>query len=65
MRPTKIGERVEIDVFGLWTTGELQQKGIASGTIIALAPGTITVRLDGRTSEVTVGPSRVLPIRAA
>lgn len=59
MRPTKIGERVEIDVFGLRTTGDLQRAGVASGTIIALAPGTITVRLDGQT-EITVGPARVL-----
>jgi hypothetical protein len=61
MRQTKIGERVEVDLFGLWTTGELQQTGIATGTIVALHPGSITIRLDGRPAEVTVGPSRLLP----
>jgi hypothetical protein len=57
MRPT-IGERVEVDLFGLQTRGDFQQ--VASGTIVALAPGTITVRLDDHHAEVTVGPSRLL-----
>ena len=56
MRPI-IGERVEVDLFGLRTMGDLHK---ASGVIVALAPGTITVRLDGRHAEVTVGPARLL-----
>jgi hypothetical protein len=33
---------------------------VATGTIVELAPGSITVRLDGRLAEVTVGPARLL-----
>ena len=59
MRPT-IGERVEVDLFGLRTTSDMPQVGSASGTIVALTPGAITVRLDDRHAEVTVGPARLL-----
>lgn len=58
MRPT-IGERVKVDLFGMPTLGSLQH-GTASGTVVALHPGTITVRLDEHASEVTVGPARLL-----
>jgi hypothetical protein len=57
MRRT-IGERVEVDLFGLRVIGT-PQHGVATGTIIELAPGSITVRLDDRTAEVTVGPARL------
>jgi hypothetical protein len=64
MRP-RIGERVEVDLFGLRagalkSAGVDPHKGTATGTIIALAPGTITIRLDGRAGEVTVGPARLV-----
>jgi hypothetical protein len=55
-----IGQRVEVDLFGLRRTGDLSFKGVAVGTIVDLTPGAITVRLDDRDAEVTVGPSRVL-----
>jgi hypothetical protein len=58
MRPT-IGERVEVDLFGLRALNDFEE-AVARGTIVALAPGTITVRLDGVLHEVTVGPSRLL-----
>jgi hypothetical protein len=54
----KIGERVEVDLFGLRVVGGLQD-GVAVGTIIELAPGSITVRLDDRPADVTVGPARL------
>jgi hypothetical protein len=53
-----IGERVKVDLFGLRSLGDGQEP-IATGTIVALAPGTITVRLDGH-GEVTVGPVRLI-----
>jgi hypothetical protein len=60
MRPT-IGQRVEIDLFGISTpAGSMSGATVASGTIVGLAPGTITVRLDGDEAEVTIGPSRLL-----
>ena len=58
MRRT-IGEKVEVDLFGLRVVGQLQH-AVASGTIVELAPGSITVRLDDRAAEVTVGPARLL-----
>jgi hypothetical protein len=62
MPKTRIGEKVAIDVFGLRRPGGSDWKnGIISGTIIALDPGTITVRVDDpEHTEVTVGPARVL-----
>ena len=49
---------MEVDLFGLRAGGA--QDGVAIGTIIELAPGSITVRLDDRLDEVTVGPSRLV-----
>jgi hypothetical protein len=54
-----IGERVEVDLFGLRSSGD-SHGPVAFGTIVELAPGSITVRLDGRLTEVTVGPARLL-----
>jgi hypothetical protein len=60
MRPT-IGQRVQVDLFGLRVQGMLDGTTVASGTIVAMAWGTITVRLDSQTQpEVTVGPARLL-----
>jgi hypothetical protein len=62
MRPTKIGERVEIDLCGLRTPSgnALWDAVIAAGTVIGVAPGSITVRLDEHFGTVTVGPARVV-----
>jgi hypothetical protein len=50
-----------VDLFGLRVQGMLDGTTVASGTIVALAWGTITVRLDSHTQpEVTVGPARLL-----
>jgi hypothetical protein len=54
-----IGERVQVDLFGLRSYGESHEP-VANGTIVELAPGSITVRLDGRLDDVTVGPARLL-----
>jgi hypothetical protein len=61
MRP-KIGQRVEVDLFGLRVSGSGLDGGtVAAGTIVALAPGSITVRLDAHAeTEVTVGPARLM-----
>ena len=59
MRRT-IGERVEVDLFGLRAIGHLHDR-VALGTIIELAPGSITVRLDDHEADVTVGPARLTP----
>ena len=56
----QIGDRVEVDLFGLRATGDFPRDSVAGGTIVAVAPGTITVRLDGRPAEITVGPNRLL-----
>jgi hypothetical protein len=60
MRHNEIGERVEVDLFGLRASSTWQISSVASGTIVAVAPGSITVRLDDQPHEVTVGPARVL-----
>jgi hypothetical protein len=60
MRPI-IGQRVEVDLFGLRVEGILDGATVASGTIVAMHWGTITVRLDSHAQpEVTVGPARLL-----
>jgi hypothetical protein len=60
MQHTRIGERVEVDLFGLRLTSDLPRAPIARGIIVAIAPGTITVRLEGRRVEITVGPNRLV-----
>jgi hypothetical protein len=67
MRPTKIGQRVEVDLFGLRPPdgATLTAVNVALGTVVGLAPGTITVRLDARPgldAEVTVGPARLIAL---
>jgi hypothetical protein len=58
----KIGQRVEVDMFGLRIgEGTLDGSAVASGTIVAIVWGSITVRLDTHIeTEVTVGPARLL-----
>src|SRR5437762_1120776 len=58
MRPT-IGERVEVDLFGLRITSDMPAVGSASGTIVALTPGAITVRLVDRHAEVIAAVAAV------
>ena len=63
MRPTKIGERVEVDLCGLRTPGGSARWDavVAPGTVVGLAPGSITIRLDEQFgSVVTVGPARLV-----
>jgi hypothetical protein len=58
----EIGQRVEIDVFGLRVPGLTASDAQATGTVVALGPGIITVRLEtsgSRPSEVTISPGRV------
>ena len=56
-----LGQEVDIDICGLPLGGAHSASGEASGRIVALAPGAITVRLelDGRASEVTISPGRI------
>ncbi len=61
MRPIDIGQRVEIDLFGLHV-GE-GGSGAGTGVVVALDAGVITVRLErgpAGPSEVTVSQRRVL-----
>jgi hypothetical protein len=63
MRPTKIGERVEVDLCGLRTPSgsALWDAVVAPGTVVGVDPGSITIRLDEQFgSVVTVGPARVV-----
>lgn len=58
----EIGQKVEIDLFGLRVPGMDAGEEQAIGTVVALGPGIITVRLEtGRSheSEVTISPGRV------
>lgn len=65
MRNTRLGQTVEIEVFGLRLRGVgLSAEGTVWGTVVGVAPGAITVRVDGshgRATEVTVGPERIRP----
>jgi hypothetical protein len=58
----KIGQRVEVDMFGLRVPEPaLDGVTVAAGTIVAIAWGSITVRLEGLAdTEVTIGPARLL-----
>lgn len=58
----EIGQRVQIDVFGMRLTGVRAGESSAEGTVVGLGPGVITVHLqreDGGLSEVTVSPGRI------
>lgn len=62
MSSLQIGQEVEIDLFGLRLPGLAIGESQATGRIVALGPGTITVRLqigDDSGSEVTVSPGRL------
>jgi hypothetical protein len=59
----EIGQKVEVDLFGLKISGDvLPSNARSTATIVGLAPGTITVRLEleGHSpSEVTISPDRI------
>ncbi len=61
--PYEIGQKVEVDLFGLRVRGPEPDSGQAIGTIVAMGPGTITVRIDPGDAEsapeVTVSPGRL------
>jgi hypothetical protein len=62
MSSVQIGQRIEIDTFALRMPNEGAGASAATGVVVALGPGTITVRLleNGRLgTEVTVGPGRL------
>jgi hypothetical protein len=57
-----LGERIQINLFGLRLAGRPAGDSPTEGTVVGLAPGVITVRLqldDGGHSEVTVSPGRI------
>jgi hypothetical protein len=58
----EVGQKIEIDVFGLQVPGLSSGEDQAIGTVVALGPGIITVQLElsGRSRpEVTVSRGRV------
>ena len=59
----EVGQRIEIDVFGLQVPGLRSGEAQATGTVVALGPGIITVRLellgDRQPPEVTVSRGRL------
>jgi hypothetical protein len=59
----EVGQRIEIDVFGLQVPGLGSGEEQATGTVVALGPGIITVRLDllgdRQLPEVTVSRGRL------
>jgi hypothetical protein len=62
MSAFEIGQRVDIDVFGLLPLGARPTLAQATGTVIAAEEGGITVRLDldGGPAEVHVSAIRVI-----
>jgi hypothetical protein len=58
----QIGQRIQVDLFGMRISGVLPPDGRAAGTVVDLGPGVIIVLLDGEggaCSEVTVSLGRV------
>lgn len=65
MQHALIGQKVEVDVFGLGAPGGAKfNAGAVPGTVVSVAPGSITVKLDiaPHGHEVTVGPVRVTQV---
>jgi len=61
-RALQIGQRIQLDLFGMRLTGPRRPDSRAEGTVVGLGPGVITVLLDageGPASEVTVSLGRV------
>jgi hypothetical protein len=61
MSHLQIGQRIQIDLFGMRLGDPHRWDAPAEGTVVGLAPGVITVRLEGYggASEVTVSPGRI------
>jgi hypothetical protein len=61
MTSLELGQKVEIDLFGLHVPGLGYGASQATGVVVALGPGTITVRLEDAmaSSEITVSPGRL------
>jgi hypothetical protein len=58
----EIGQRIQINLFGMRVGGVGAGDSPAEGTVVGLGPGVITVRLqqeNGALSEVTVSPGRI------
>jgi hypothetical protein len=58
----EIGQRIQLDLFGMRLPGLRSRDSRAAGTVVGLGPGVITVLLDGvegPESEVTVSLGRV------
>jgi len=58
----EIGQRIQLDLFGMRLPGLLSRDSRAAGTVVGLGPGVITVLLDAGEepgSEVTVSLGRV------
>jgi hypothetical protein len=58
----EVGQKIEIDIFGLHLPGLGSGEAQAMGTVVALGPGIITVQLElneRQSQEVTVSRGRV------
>jgi hypothetical protein len=57
----EVGQKIELDVFGLKVAGLRPGTDRASGTVVAVGPGTITVRVEGGPdgNELTISPNRL------
>jgi hypothetical protein len=56
------GQRVNVDVSGLWVPGARLTEPCADGVVVDVAPGVITVRLElegGEHLDVTISPRRI------
>lgn len=61
-RTLEIGQRIQLDLFGMRLPGRRSPDSRAAGTVVGLGPGVITVLLDageGPRSEVTVSLGRI------
>jgi ribosomal protein L21E len=61
MESLELGQKIDIDVAGLGLPGARIMEARATGTVVDIAPGAITVRLDvdGGERVVTVSPRRI------
>jgi hypothetical protein len=62
MASLELGQRIEIDLFGMRVPGLRGSDLQATGVVVGLAPGTITVRLESPATipEISISPGRVL-----
>ena len=52
-----LGEKIQVDLFGL--SPQNFGSDLVEGTVVDLAPGVVTVKLERDDQEVTVGPRRI------